>query len=372
MRKALITAMAVTFVCSFATAKEIRIGAIMPLSGQIAAYGQTAYEGVVLANKMEPTLKNGDTLRVIFVDTKGDKIESANAASRLITSEKVSAIIGELISTNTEQVASVAEKNKIPVVAPAATNDRLVLKKDYLSRVCFTDSFQGEVAASYAYNKLGHKTAVIILDQAQVYSIGLAKTFEDKFTQLGGKIVKYVRITSGDKDFKAAVSQLKSLNPDFVFLPLYHPEASMIARQVKEAGLKLSLMSGDGVANDTFLELGKEAVEGYMFTDTFDFNAPPTKRSHDFIDAYEKEKGKRSMASFTALGADSYFLIVDAMNRCEDPTDSVCVNKEIKATKNFEGVSGIINMTEEGNAIRSAVIKVVKNGVFEYQDTVNP
>ncbi|MDR2791095.1 MAG: ABC transporter substrate-binding protein [Campylobacteraceae bacterium] len=354
------------------SAKEIKIGAIMPMSGSIAAYGQTAYEGLSLANKLEPKLKNGDTVKIILIDSKGEKVESANAASRLISYEKVAAIVGELISTNTDQVVSIAEKAKIPVVAPAATNDRLTQKREFISRVCFTDSFQGAVVGNYAYHTLGLKTAVILIDQAQVYSIGLGKTFEGVFTKNGGKIVKKISVNSGDKDFKAVVAQIKSANPDMIFLPLYHPEASMIAIQAKEIGLNKPMFSGDGVANPTFLELGKSAVEGYMFTDTFDYGAPPTKRSEEFIKEYEKTSGKNEMASFTALGADAYFLIIDAMNKCENPEDGACVNKQIKSAKGFEGVSGVINMLPNGDPVRSAVIKEVKEGKFIYKATVNP
>lgn len=234
------------------------------------------------------------------------------------------------------------------------------------------DSFQGQVVANYAYKDLGLKTAVNIVDQAQVYSLGLAKAFKAAFKKNGGKLLKTISITSGDKDFKAVVSQIKSINPDFIFLPMYHPEASMIARQAKQIGLNKPMFSGDGVSNPTFIELGGEAVEGYMFTDFFDYSAPPTQKSKDFLAAYEKESGKKELNSFSALGADTYNLMLDAMNRCEDPTDSVCINKEIKSTTNFEGVSGFLTIDKKGNATRSAVIKVVKDGVATYKATVNP
>ncbi|MFV0482341.1 MAG: ABC transporter substrate-binding protein [Campylobacteraceae bacterium] len=372
MRKCLSIAAALMLASSFVSAKEIKIGAIMPMSGAISAYGQTAWEGFSLANKLEPTLKNGDTIKIVLIDSKGDKIESANAASRLISSEKVVAIVGELISTNTDQIASITEKEKIPLVAPAATNDRLTQRKQFMNRVCFTDSFQGEVVANYATNTQNLKTAVVVVDQAQVYSLGLAKAFQDTYEKNGGKILKTIRISSGDKDFKAVVAQIKQSNPSMIFLPVYHPEASMVARQAKEAGLNIPMFSGDGVANPTFVELGGSAVNGYMFTDTFDSSNPPTKRSQDFIEIYKKESGKSEIAGFTALGADSYFIIIEAMNKCEDPTDGACINKNIKSTKNFEGVSGVINMNESGDAVRSAVIKEVVDGKFVYKATVNP
>jgi len=141
---------------------------------------------------------------------------------------------------------------------------------------------------------------------------------------------------------------------------------------LQKHGLSKPMFSGDGVANQTFIDLGGKSVEGYMFTDFFDYSAPPTQKSKDFIASYAKETGKKELNSFTALGADTYFLLVDAMNRCSDPSDSNCINKEIKASRGFEGVSGVINMDKAGNATRSAVIKVITNGKAVYKTTVNP
>lgn len=372
MKKLVLSVSAAALLASSIFAKEVKIGVVLPMTGAVSAYGQNGYDGVQIANKMEPKLKNGDTVKVVLVDNKGEKIETATATTRLLTKDKVSALIGAMISTNTAQVMSVAEKKQVPVVAPAATNDKLTMRKKYANRVCFMDSFQGAVAANYAYKDLKAKTAVVITDQAQVYSLGLTKVFKKTFEADGGKVIKKLKINSGDKDFKAVVSQIKSLNPDVIYIPAYHPEASMIARQAAEIGLKKPMISGDGVANPTFIDLGKKAVEGYMYTDTFDYLAPPTELSKKFIAMYEKEKGKKEVNSFTALGADSYFVLVDAMNRCKNPQDSKCINEKIKSTKDFQGVSGVINIDESGNAKRSAVIKEIKNQTPVYKTTVNP
>ncbi|NQY53913.1 MAG: ABC transporter substrate-binding protein [Campylobacteraceae bacterium] len=372
MNKILNIVLAASLASVAINAKEIKIGAVMPMSGPIAAYGQVASLGVTLAHKLQPTLKNGDTIKIILLDNKGDKVETANATTRLISSDKVVAILGALTSTNTAQVIAIAEKKKIPVIASVATLDKLTSRRSYANRVCFTDSFQGEVVASYAYNTLGLRTAVVIIDQAQVYSLGLNKAFKKAFTKLGGKILKKMKITSGDKDFKAVVSQIKRINPDFMFLPLYHPEASMIARQSKQLGLNKPMFSGDGVANQTFIDLGGKSIEGYMFTDFFDYSNPPSKRSADFVSFHEKETGDKSLNSFVALGADTYNVLIAAMNRCEDPTNSVCINSEIKKTTNFNGVSGTISIDKNGNATRSAVIKIIKNGKAVFKATVKP
>ncbi len=371
MKKVMSLALASALTCGVAMAKEIKIGAVMPMSGPLAAYGQVTNLGVELAQKLQPTLKNGDTIKIVLVDNKGDKVETATATTRLISSDKVVAILGALTSTNTAQTIAIADKKKIPVIASVATNDKLTARRTYANRVCFTDSFQGEVVANYAKEQ-GYKTAVVVVDQAQVYSLGLSKAFQNAFKANGGKIIKKIKVTSGDKDFKAVVSQIKKMNPDFLFLPLYHPEASMIARQSKQLGLIKPMFSGDGVANQTFIDLGGESVEGYMFTDFFDSLNPPSKKSAEFVAFHEKETGNKEMNSFTALGADTYNVLINAMNNCEDPTNSICINEQIKKTINFDGVSGAITIDKDGNATRSAVIKEIRNGKAGFKATVNP
>ena len=371
MKKLLSIALASSLTCGVVMAKEIKVGAVMPMSGPLAAYGQVTNLGLELAHKQQPTLKNGDTIKIVLLDNKGDKVETANATTRLISSDKVVAILGALTSTNTAQAIAIADKKKVPVIASVATNDKLTARRTFANRVCFTDSFQGEVVANFAIEQ-GYKTAVVVIDQAQVYSLGLSKAFQKAFKSKGGKIVKKIKVTSGDKDFKAVVSQIKKINPDFMFMPLYHPEASMIARQSKQLGLDKPMFSGDGVANQTFIDLGGESVNGYMFTDFFDYSNPPSKTSADFVAFHEKETGNAEMNSFTALGADTYNVLVAAMNRCEDPTNSVCINNEIKKTVDFDGVSGKISINSEGNATRSAVIKEIKDGKAAFKATVNP
>ena len=135
-------------------AKEVNLGVVLPLSGVTAAYGQSALEGIKLANEMQSTLANGDKINLVVLDTKGDKIESASAATRLVNQDKVLGLIGEMVTANTLQVMRIAEENKVPLIAPAATGDKLLENKLYSSRVCFMDSFQGSSLAKYAFEKI--------------------------------------------------------------------------------------------------------------------------------------------------------------------------------------------------------------------------
>ncbi|HHW4153178.1 TPA: ABC transporter substrate-binding protein, partial [Campylobacter coli] len=267
---------------------------------------------------------------------------------------------------------SIVEDKKIPLIAPVASGDKLLEGKKYASRVCFSDSFQGDKFASYVTKELNLKNAVVIIDQSNVYSLGLAKAFEKSLKENGGKVIKKLAISSGDKDFRAVVSQLKSLNPDFVYMPIYHPEAALIARQAKQIGFDKLLAAGDGVNNQTFIDLGSTAVNGVVFTDSFDSSNPSTARGKTFINEYEKIKGNANLPAFSAMGADAYYVMLNAMNACQNTLTSECINEKIHQTSNYEGVGGIISIDASGNAIRPVVIKEIQDGKQVYKTLINP
>ncbi len=353
-------------------AKTINLGVVLPLTGPVAAYGQDVFNGIELANKLNAKLDNGDEVKLIVIDTKGDKLETTSAVNRLIAQDKVIGIIGEATTPNTIQAISIVEDKKIPLIAPVASGDKLLEGKKYASRVCFSDSFQGDKLASYVTKELNLKNAVVIIDQSNVYSLGLAKAFEKSLKENGGKVIKKLAISSGDKDFRAVVSQLKSLNPDFVYMPIYHPEAALIARQAKQIGFDKLLAAGDGVNNQTFIDLGSTAVNGVVFTDSFDSSNPSTARGKTFINEYEKIKGNANLPAFSAMGADAYYVMLNAMNACQNTLTSECINEKIHQTSNYEGVGGIISIDASGNAIRPVVIKEIQDGKQVYKTLINP
>ncbi|EOA0708942.1 ABC transporter substrate-binding protein [Campylobacter coli] len=353
-------------------AKTINLGVVLPLTGPVAAYGQDVFNGIELANKLNAKLDNGDEVKLIVIDTKGDKLETTSAVNRLIAQDKVIGIIGEATTPNTIQAISIVEDKKIPLIAPVASGDKLLEGKKYASRVCFSDSFQGDKFASYVTKELNLKNAVVIIDQSNVYSLGLAKAFEKSLKENGGKVIKKLAISSGDKDFRAVVSQLKSLNPDFVYMPIYHPEAALIARQAKQIGFDKLLAAGDGVNNQTFIDLGSTAVNGVVFTDSFDSSNPSTARGKTFINEYEKIKGNANLPAFSAMSADAYYVMLNAMNACQNTLTSECINEKIHQTSNYEGVGGIISIDASGNAIRPVVIKEIQDGKQVYKTLINP
>jgi branched-chain amino acid transport system substrate-binding protein len=374
MKKVLSVAAAAVLISSALVAKEVKIGVVLPLTGPIAAFGQTSKGGLDIAYAQNHKLKNGDTVKLIVLDDRGDKVEAATATKRLIDKNHVTAILGEVASSNSMAMAPVAENAKTPMITHASTNPRVTKGKKFVTRACFIDPFQGAVAANYALGK-GLKTAVVITDTKQDYSVGLSKAFRKAYTKGGGKVLKTVYINSGDKDFNAQVSTIKSLHPDIIDFTGYYPEGALLARQARAVGVKAPFIGGDGVGFPELVKIGGKASEGFMYTDHFNEAAATSPEAKAYVDAFHA-KHHKAADSMGALAADAYGMILVAMNKCIDagkaPTDKVCVNANLRNTKNYHGVTGIINIDKNGNAVKSAVVNVVKNGKFAYLTTVNP
>ncbi|RAX57584.1 branched-chain amino acid ABC transporter substrate-binding protein [Helicobacter monodelphidis] len=356
--------------CACLQADEIKAGVVMPLSGAVAGYGQAGYRGLELMQELMPQNEKGDSLKFIIVDNKSEKIESANAIRKLVSSDKVDIVFGPMITTNALAMAKTAEDSKTPLVPAVATGDRVTKGKKFVTRIAFADSFQGTINANFAYNDLKAKTAAILFDSSSDYSIGLTMAFKEQFQKLGGKIVAESEFKAGGKDFKAQLSNVKAKNPDVLFIPVYYNEAALIMVQYQQLGLKMPVVGGDGVAsNKIFFDVGKEATEGVMVTDYYSTNSQQTELGKKFIQAYEN-KYKESVSSFSMMFADAYVLALKAVAECPK-NDKVCLNDKIRNVENFEGVSGVFSL-KNGEAIRSAVINEVKNGQLVYKTTVNP
>ncbi len=348
---------------------KIKIGVYLPMTGAVAAYGQMEWNGLQVAHEMQPKVLGKD-IELVLVDTKSDKIEAANAVSRLIEKEKVVAIIGEAISGNTMAGNPISEAAKIPSISPTATNPLVTQGKKYAFRACFIDPFQGQVAARFAWNNLKAKTAAVIIDIAQDYCVGLANFFVKEFVKLGGKIVSTTYIQTGDQDFTAQLSAVQAAKPDIIYAPNYYTEDALMAKQARDLGINVPILTGDGAQADELIKIGGKAVENMYFTAHFHKQAASTELAKKYIAKFEA-KYKKEADAFGALAADAYFLLVDAIKRAGS-TDGTKIRDALASTKNFPGVSGVITMGENGNPIKSVVINKVENGKFVYVTTVNP
>lgn len=350
----------------------IRIGVFEPMTGVNAAGGKMTMEGITLANELFSEIL-GREVEVILVDNKSEPQEAANAVARLIDRDEVHAIIGSYGSSLSMAGGPVAEEAGIPVVGCSPTNPLVTLGNDYYFRVCFIDPFQGTVMANYAYNDLNARTAAIIKDVTQDYSVGLSNFFKEAFVELTGNadaIVAEINYNTGDLDFTPQLQTAKAANPDVIFAPGNYGESALLIKQAREANITVPILGGDTWEAPEFLSVGGESVEGIVFSTHFTAQAPVTSKSTEFLNSY-REKYDKEANAFAALGYDAYLVILDAIQRANS-SDPQAIRDALTTTSSFEGATGIITLDHNGDATKSAIINKVENGEFNYLTTVHP
>lgn len=353
-------------------ADPIKIGVYEPMTGDKAAGGQQTMEGVNLAYEMRKEAI-GRPIEVILVDNKSDKVEAANAMARLLDKEKVVAVIGSYGSSLSMAGGPLALKAQVPVMGCSPTNPLVTKDNPFYFRACFIDPFQGQVMAQYAAKDLKAKTAAIVQDVAQDYSVGLASYFKKAFTALTGdanSIVAEVSYQSGDSDFTAQLTNVIAKNPDVIFMPSYYQDMAQFAIQAKQLGVKATLLGGDALEAPELISVGGAAVEGVKFSTHYSADAAEREISKKFAEAYQKKFNKIPNA-FAALGFDAYNLLVDAIEVAKS-AEPVAIRDALVQFKSHEAVTGVITFDENGDPIKSAVILGVEGGKFKYITTVNP
>ncbi len=351
--------------------EEIVLGEVGSLTGSEAAFGISTRNGIELALQEANAAGGvkGKKLSVVVYDDQSKPEEAANAATRLITQDKVKLLLGEVASSNSLAMAPIAQENKIPMISPSSTNPAVTEKGDYIFRVCFIDPFQGFVMAKYAHDELKFKSVAILKDVKSAYSVGLTEVFERKFTEMGGKVVGIESYSKGDTDFRSQLTAVKKLKAQGLYVPGYYNDVGIIARQARELGLKVVMMGGDGWDSEKLFELGGAAIEGSFVSNHYS-PEDPSPQVQNFISKY-KEKFNGVPDSLAALGYDAANVAIDAMKRAPD-LSGPALRDEIAKTKDFPGVAGTISMNEKRDAVKPAVVLQVKDGKFKYVATVKP
>ena len=350
----------------------IKVGEFASLTGSEATFGQQSHNGTELAVE-EINAAGGVLGKKIDLLTEDDQSQAgqpATAVRKLISSDGVVAILGEVASSRSLEAAPICQENKIPMISPASTNPKVTQTGDYIFRTCFMDSFQGStVLANFAQKTLKLKTVAVLKDVKSDYSLGLAKYFEDGFTAQGGKIITEQNYSGGDKDFNAQLTAIKALNPDGIFVPGYYTEVGLIALQARQLGINQPLFGGDGWMSFNLVPIGGAALEGDYFSTHFtpDQDSPVVQ---NFVKKYQ-EKYNGLPDCMAALGYDSAMILADAIKRA-GTTDSTKIRDAIAATKDYPGVTGNISIDANRNASKPAVIVTIKNGQFKYVETITP
>jgi branched-chain amino acid transport system substrate-binding protein len=364
--------------CGDQSSDTIKIGANLEMTGSNATFGQSASNGAKLAIKQanEKGGVLGKKLELVVADNKSEAAEAANSMQKLISQDKVVAILAPIASSSVMAGAQVNNDGKVLAISPTASNPKVTVDpdtgkvRDYLFRASFIDPFQGAVMANFAFKSLNGKTAAIYIDTASDYAKGLGQFFKETFVKNGGQIVAEEAYLAKDTDFKSTLTKIKASNPDILFVPGYYQEVGMIIKQAREIGINAAILGGDGWDSEKLPEIaGNDALNNTFFANHYspDDQSPAIQ---DFVATYKAEYGQVP-DSFAVLSYDATMMIIKAIERAGS-VDTVKIKDEMAKTKDFAGVSGMITLDEKHDAIKDAVVIEFKNGKQTFKEKVKP
>jgi branched-chain amino acid transport system substrate-binding protein len=352
-------------------AESIKIGHFGSLTGKEAAFGTATRKGIILAIEQINAAGGllGRPVEYVGEDIQSKAGESATAVKKLLSRDKVVAILGGNPSSNSLEAAPLCQRAKIPMIAISSTNPKVTAVGDYIFRICFIDPFQGAVLAKFARDHL-HAQRVALLTPLSPYGIGLSNVLRQRFTELGGTIVAEQKYAEGDKDFKAQLTAIRTLQPDVIAATGYYTEAALICIQARELGLAVPIIGGDGWEAPQLTELGGPAVEGTYYSSHYSAsNTAPAVQA--FVKNFQARWDGETPEAVAALGYDAMMLYADVIRRTGS-TDGPTLRAALAATKDFPGVTGRTTMDAERNAAKPAVIITVHRGRPEFVAAVEP
>ena len=293
----------------------------------------------------------------------------------MATEDNVFGIVGSTLTGTSVSAVKASGEHKVPTISPSATADDVTndgkTGKPFGYRVCFSDSFQGVTMANFASDNLGFTKVAILADSSSDYAKGLTDYFTDQFETNGGTVIDTSFYVSGETDFNTVLTSIRGLKDmEAIFIPGYYDEVGLIIKQARELGITVPVLGVDGFESPELLNLaGAENLNDVYYTNHYSKTLESAE--HDaFVKAYEAEYNE-SPNAFAALAFDATNLMLDALVRAGE-ADPIKVNDAIQATKDFKTVTGTVTIDELHNAVKSAIVIELENGVDTRSTLVNP
>lgn len=381
---ALLALLGLIFPAARALAQQpvIKIGLNIELTGDIPKVGEgSKYAAEMVKEEVDAAggLVVGDKtykLELVIEDNEAKAESATAAATKLITQDGVLVLVGPQASKQAIPAGEVANTNKTPMISPWSTNPKTTKDRPWVFRACFLDPFQGPVVASFVTEEFGFTKAAVLYDVASDYPKGLAEFFKAAWEKLHGEgsVVAFETFTTGDSDFSAQLTKIKGTEAEFLFTPQYYNEVPLIVKQAHELGLTFPIVGSDSWGSAETINLCGADCEGLFFS-THYAAAGATGKTKEFIDRY-KEKYGYVPDDVAALTYDAMHIVLQAIQNTGGLTgdleaDRAAVRDQMAKIKNFEGITGRMTFTEEGDPIKCAVIvKIARNaetGELEFQ-----
>jgi len=368
--------------CGKEDSSQIKIGVIAELTGDVPAVGascKNAAEMAVAEINDAGGIQLGDKkyrIKLLIEDNAGKADQSASSAQKLITQQKVTAIVGPNASRYALPAAEIAETSKVILITPWSTAPKATLdsrtgaSKKYVFRACFIDPFQGRVLAKFALDNLKLKKAAVLYDVASEYNKGIAEFFKEVYEQNGGKVVAFETYTTNDKDFSSQLTKIKQAGPDVIFLPNYYSEVPLQIQQAKRLGITVPFIGSDSWGSEELVKLCGKDCNDYYFSTHYAADAS-TDATRKFIASYKTKYGT-TPDDVAALTYDSFGLLWQAL-KTAGKNDRQAVRDALAKIPQYEGVTGNMQFKEgSGDPVKSAVILKIKDGKFTWFANAKP
>lgn len=361
----------ISFGCEKKEFNEIKIGSILPLTGDYADLGQSCERGIELATEQlnqKGGVYGNKKLRVLYEDSRGKTTDAISALNKLVTVDKVPAIIGELASTITLALAPIAEKQGIVLLSPTSSAPKLSDAGDYIFRVCASDIYEGQKMAEVAYNDLNYrKIAVFYINND--YGNGLKKAFENEFQSLGGEIPITQPFEEGSTDFRTQLTKIQDYKVQAVYMPGYALEMGLILKQAKEMGLPFKFLSSIDFENPQVIEVAGNAAEGVIYTAyTYDVDSdiPQIKK---FVTTF-RGTYNTDPDIYAALSYDATMVLAMAIDSSGPEPEKI--KNALYKIKNYHGITNQnLSFNDKGDVKQALTVKIYRNGKFQfYEDSV--
>ena len=346
-------------------AKEpIKIGVLLPLTGDGAPYGEPARNVYLLATEEINAAGgvNGQPLELIIEDSKCNGKDATSAAQKLINIDKVQIILGGFCSSESIAATPVAEAAKVALFSPGSSSPDLTGISAYFFRNYPSDASQGSVLAEAAVAK-GWKKIAFLQEQTD-YALGIYKAFSVRFEGLGGTIVKE-EVPSNITDFRSVLTKLKAANADAFFLdPQTLPVAERVFKQMQDLKWKPVLLFNDVVGGAPEMLISyKDIMEGALTAEfTADISNP---RFIKLLADYKTKYGTDILyaSSYGPTEYDAVYLIKAGIEAVGNNGEKFAVWS--RTVKDLEGTSGKTTIGTDGDRIGGHTLKVIKDGKAE-------
>jgi branched-chain amino acid transport system substrate-binding protein len=357
--------------------QSIKMGLLAPLTGPVPDFGKSVQQGAQLAVK-EWNARGGvlgKKIDLLVVDSQCQADPAVAATNKLINQEGVRYLIGEVCSNASIPVSEIVNQKKVVQISPTSTNvlvtvDNQGNTKPFTFRACFIDSFQGLAIAKFARG-MGYETAIVIYDPENEYVRGLAEEFQKSFPALGGSIVGSETYSASDTDFSAILEKVAASKAHVLYVPDYYPIINLIASQIKDRGIRVALMGGDGWDSK---ELDIEMIDAGYYSNHYD--SDDTRANvQEWIKRYgleykDENANPKVPDAAATLAYDATNLLLEAIQKTGlDDTNLVVQTLE---KMRWEGVTGVISFDHQHNPIKPAVVIAIQGGKKVYVKSVEP